>query len=181
VSRAVLGATLALALCTACGAPPAEPETPEPAPAPEAEAREPEAVAEPEPEPTPEPAPAPEPEPEPEPAIVEAGRRLGPVTIGMTREEAAAALGEDSPYRLSFDGDTVEAVEVFLGDLPDGIAFEGTRFPPGTHIHVLRDAFGGCVWEEQGGEYYRCRDGALVVHTTHTLDPARYTLRVAGP
>jgi hypothetical protein len=152
---------------------------------------EPAALAEPDPTPTTEPvAEAPGP-PRPAPVEVEAGARLGPVRIGMSEDEVRALgleeHGEGSrgrrfgPYRVFFtSAGAVRRVEAPMGAL--GRIRVGERvFEVGTDIHVLRDAFGPCEWEEGGGERYRCADGTLFVQTTHSLRPERYTLAVEAP
>ncbi len=155
----------------------AEPD-PEPSPEPTAEAQ---------PEPTPEPAPP----PQPEAVAVEAGQRLGPIRIGMSRDEVGAlGLAEGEPdepdserfgiYRVFFDDDGVRRVEAEMGDL-GRIRFGDQVIASGTHIHQIRDAFGHCEWYEGGGERYRCDDRTLFVHTTHTMDPAHYTVAVQRP
>jgi hypothetical protein len=129
------------------------------------------------------------PEAEPEPVVVEAGTRLGPVRIGMS-EADVRALGlpeaevdprsrRFGPYRVFFDDDgAVRRVEAQMGAL-ERVRIGEETFPVGTHIHQLRDAIGDCRWYEGGGERYRCAGGTLFVQTTHSLDPARYTIAVA--
>lgn len=169
----------------ACGAsepsatPRVDPAPSEPAPEPPREAS---AVAEPEPEAQPEPEP-----PAPEPAVVEAGARLGAIRIGMTEDEVRALGLEESvvdprsrrfgPYRVFFADGAVRRVEAQIGAL--GRIRIGTEvLEPGAHIHRIRDVIGSCEWYEGGGERYRCAGGALFVQTTHTMDPARYTIAV---
>lgn len=145
------------------------------------------------PEPAPEAEPAPEPEPtppEPEPVDVEAGARLGPIRIGMSEAEVRAlGLPEAEldprsrrfgPYRVWIDDDGVRQVEASMGAL-GRIRFGERVLEAGVHIHELRDAFGDCEWTEGGGERYRCAGRSLYVHTTHTMDPARYTLGITRP
>ena len=126
---------------------------------------------------------------EPEPVVVEAGRRLGPVTIGMT-EDALRGLGLEEtevdprsrrfgPYRVFLEEGTVRRVEASMGAL-ERIRVGERTFASGVHIHALRDAFGDCQWVEGGGERYRCADGALSVQTDHSMDPARYVVGVEG-
>lgn len=173
---------------TACGAPRAE--APRPAAA-RADEPEPPAEAPAAPEPAaeaPEAPPAePPPPPEPEPIEVVAGAALGPIRIDMS-EDAVRALGLEEreadprsrffgPYRVYFDDGGVQRVEAIIGEL-GRIRVGDDVFAAGTHIHALRDALEGCVWYEGGGERYRCADGTLFVHTTHTLDPDRYTIAV---
>ncbi|MFK7990244.1 MAG: hypothetical protein AB8I08_29760 [Sandaracinaceae bacterium] len=160
--------------------------------APRAPAEEPEPPAEdppPEPEVPPEPPPLeePPPPPEPEPVVVEPGQSIGPVRLGMTEEELAGLDLEPTevdprtrafgPYRVQMDDGAVDRIEAFLGDLP-GVSLADQVFTTESHIHAIRDALGDCVWQEGGGERYRCRDGHLSVSTTHSLDPARYQFRV---
>lgn len=176
---------LALALA-ACGANEAEsPVSPRPAgPTAQATAAE---TREPEPPAAEEAAPEPPAEPEPEPVVVEAGTRLGPIRVGMT-EDALRALGlpesdvdprsrRYGPYRVFVEDGVVRRVEARMGDL-ERIRFGERTFERGVHIHELRDAFPECEWYEGGGERYRCAGGTLFVQTTHSLDPARYTLAV---
>ena len=120
---------------------------------------------------------------------VEAGVRLGPVRIGMSEPEVRALGLEESevdshsrrfgPYRVFFANGAVRRVEAQMGDL-ERIRFGERVFEAGTDIHVLRDAFGACEWQEGGGERYRCAAGTLFVQTTHSLRPERYTLAVEG-
>lgn len=180
----------ALSLLVACGAnetgsgtPRAEPtraqEDPEVEPAEDPPA---EAEAEPEPEPA-----AP---PEPEPVDVEAGARLGPIRIGMSEADVRALGLEESvvdprttafgPYHVSFRDGAVHSVEALIGPL-GAIRFGDQVLRAGTHISAIRDAFGDCTWTEGGGERYVCANGTLFVHTTHTMDPQRYTVGVEAP
>ncbi len=141
------------------------------------------AQAQPEPEEPEEPAPP----PEPEPAIVEAGARLGAIRIGMSEDEVRALGLEEQevdprsrrfgPYRVFFEDGTVRRVEAQLGAL-GRIRIGGEVLEAGTHIHRIRDVIGSCEWYEGGGERYRCADGTLFVQTTHSMDPARYTIAV---
>lgn len=159
------------------------------APRPPAEAPDPVAEAPEPPETPPEPPPPeePPPPPEPEPVVVEPGQSIGPVRLGMSEEELAALELETSevdprtrafgPYRVQMDDGVVDRIEAFLGDLP-GVALADEVFTTESHIHAIRDALGDCIWQEGGGERYRCRDGHLSVSTTHSLDPARYQFRV---
>jgi len=188
--RAVL---LVLVLfAAACGANEAEGGQPRPDTAPTPESDDPEATAEndePEPADAPEPDPEPEEPPEPEPIDIEAGARLGPVRIGMSADEVRALGLEESevdprttafgPYHVSFDDGAVDRIEAQMGAL-ERIRFADEVIEAGTHIHAIRDAFGDCTWTEGGGERYVCADGTLFVHTTHTMDPQRYTVGVAA-
>ncbi len=177
-------------VATACGA---SEERGDPGPA--ATEEPPAATAEATPEPENDEAPAPEPEPPaepppppaPPPIEVEAGVRMGPIRIGMTADELAA-LGLETtevdprsqrygPYRVWVERGAVTRVEATMGDL-GRIRFGDREFEAGVDIYALRDAFPGCVWEEGGGERYRCADGRLTVVTTHTMNPLRYTLGV---
>lgn len=179
---------LLAALLGACGA--SEPAAQPRAELAQAEPARGEPGAEGEPEPTSEPEAAPEPEappPEPEPTAVEAGVRLGAVRIGMSEAEVRALGLEEreidprsrqfGPYRVFFEGGAVRRVEARMGDL-GRVRIGGEVLPGGTHIHRLRDAIGSCEWYEGGGERYRCADGTLFVQTTHSMDPARYTIAV---
>lgn len=122
-----------------------------------------------------------------EPVDVEAGARLGPIRIGMSEAEVRAlGLPESTvdprsrrfgPYRVFFDARGVRRVEALMRDLRR-IRVRGVVLEVGTHIHRIRDAFGGCEWMEGGGERYRCAGGSLFVQTTHSMDPARYTIAV---
>lgn len=142
------------------------------------------AEATPEPEATPAPEPPP---PEPEPTVVEAGVRLGVVRIGMSEAEVRALGLEErevdprsrqlGPYRVFFEGGAVRRVEARMGDL-GRVRIGDEVFSAGTHIHRLRDGIGSCEWLEGGGERYRCAGGTLFVQTTHSMDPARYTIAV---
>lgn len=179
-----LFAGLALA---ACGAPPTDVQAPpaSSARAEEAPPEEPARVAE--PQDVEEPAPEPAPPPEPEPVDVVAGSALGPIRIGMSEDEVRALGLEEregdwrsrlfGPYRVYFDDGRVRRIEASIGAL-GRIRVGEHVFPSGTHIHQLRDAFGGCEWYEGGGERYRCAGGTLFVSTAHTMDPARYTIAV---
>lgn len=195
----VLPLVLALAPClSACGADESETRGPTsadvgstegpavvgPATEEEAESGDPaEAEA---PEETEEPAPP----PEPEPVAVEAGTRLGPIRIGMSEAELRGLGLQEregdprslrfGPYRVLLDEQGVRRVEAFMGDL-ERIRIGERVLEVGTHIHEIRDAIGDCQWTEGGGERYRCADGSLFVHTTHTMDPARYTVAVERP
>lgn len=168
-----------------CGAsedPPATPSDPPP------EVDE-EPQAEPEPEAPAEPETPPEPEepPPPDPIEVEAGVRLGPIRIGMSQPDLDALGLEVSevdprsdrygPYRVWVRDGAVHSVEAAIGDL-ERIRYGGEIFEAGVDIYTLRDAFEGCVWQEGGGERYRCADGALSVRTEHSMDPQRYVLGV---
>ncbi|HEY8432820.1 MAG TPA: hypothetical protein VIL20_30825 [Sandaracinaceae bacterium] len=149
-----------------------------------ASAAEPRAEAAPAPPPEPAEPPAP---PEPEPAEVEAGARLGAIRIGMTEAEVRALGLEESevdprsrrfgPYRVFFRDGVVYRVEAQMGAL-GAIRVAGETLPSGTHIHRIRDVIGSCEWYEGGGERYRCEGGTLFVTTTHSMDPARYTIAV---
>jgi hypothetical protein len=118
---------------------------------------------------------------------VEAGIRLGPIRVGMSEDEVRAlGLAESAasgrsrrfgPYVVLFDARGVRRIEAQMGDLRR-IRVRGTVIELGTHIHRIRDAFGSCEWQEGGGERYRCAGGTLHVRTTHSLDPARYTITV---
>ncbi|MCA9604789.1 MAG: hypothetical protein KC619_04315 [Myxococcales bacterium] len=184
----------ALSLLVACGAnetgsgtprsepPPAQEES---APTPE---EEPPAQAEAEPEPAPEPEPVRP--PEPEPVDIEAGARLGPIRIGMSEADVRALGLEESvvdprttafgPYHVQFRDGAVRSVEALIGPL-GAIRFGDQVLRAGTHISAIRDAFGDCTWTEGGGERYVCANGTLFVHTTHTMDPQRYTVGVEAP
>lgn len=178
--------SLALALAlSGCGAADAH-STPatEPAAEPEPPPRSAEAPADiPEPEPPP-------PPPEPEPVAIEPGAALGPIRIGMSEDDVRALGLEErpgdrqssifGPYRVYFDDRGVRRIEAFVGEL-ERVRVGDQVLPAGTHIHVLRDAFADCVWYEGGGERYRCANGTLFVHTSHTMDPARYTIAVVRP
>lgn len=181
--RALLLCWCLATVLVACGA--SEPSaTPRVEPTPSEPAREPpreaSAVAEPEPEAQPEP-------PAPEPAIVEAGTRLGAIRIGMTEDEVRALGLEESvvdprsrrfgPYRVFFADGAVRRVEAQIGAL-GRIRIGPEVLEPGAHIHRIRDVIGSCEWYEGGGERYRCAGGTLFVQTTHTMDPARYTIAV---
>lgn len=132
--------------------------------------------------------PAPEPPPEPEPIEVEAGERLGPIRIGMSEDDVRALGLEETasdepgsrrfgPYRVFFDARGVRRVESRMGEL-GRIRIAGEIVPSGTDIHRIRDIVGGCEWYEGGGERYRCAGGTFFVHTTHSMDPALYTVAV---
>lgn len=118
---------------------------------------------------------------------VEAGARLGPIRIGMSEAEVRAlGLPESAnnprsrrfgPYVVYFDARGVRRVEAQMGAL-GRIRVRGTVLEAGTHIHRIRDTIGSCEWQEGGGERYRCAGGRLFVQTTHSLDPARYTIAV---
>lgn len=177
-----------LVLLAGCGADEtrSQPEEPRPAPEPAAEAPD---EAEDEAEPAAE-APEVEPPPEPartEPIAVDAAVGIGPVRLGMSREEVVAlGLPERAidprtqgfgPYEVVFEDDAVTSVAARMGDL-ERVRLGDRVFEVGAHIHALRDAVGDCRWIEGGGERYRCRDGALAIETTHSLDPALYTIRV---
>jgi hypothetical protein len=140
------------------------------------------------PEPSEEAAPAEEPPPPaPDPVLVEAGVRLGQIQIGMSEADVRALGLEESevdsrsrrfgPYRVFFDGDSVRRVEAQIGAIGP-VQIGDAVLPTGTHIHAIRDAIGDCEWTEGGGERYRCAGGSLFVHTTHSLDPALYTIAV---
>src|SRR5690606_11062546 len=111
----------------------------------------------------------------------------GPIRIGMSEDEVRALGLEEregdwrsrlfGPYRVYFDDGRVRRIEASIGALGRSRVGEHV-FPSGTHIHQLRDAFGGCEWYEGGGERYRCAGGTLFVSTAHTMDPARYTIAV---
>ena len=135
----------------------------------------------------PESEPEPEPPPPPAPVEIEAGRRCGPIRVGMTQEELRA-LGLDEasidprssrfgPYRVHLRDGRVHTVEAEIGAIGP-IRIGDVALEAGTHIHVIRDAIGDCVWTEGGGERYECAGGGLTVRTTHTMDPRRYTLGV---
>lgn len=140
-------------------------------------------------EPADEPEAPPSEPPRPAPIVVEAGTRLGPVRIGMSEAEVQAlGLPEQEvdsrsrrfgPYRVFFGSGGVRRVEAQMGAL-GRIQLGEQVFEVGTDIHVLRDAFESCVWQEGGGERYRCADGTLFVQTTDSLRPERYTLAVEG-
>ncbi len=189
--RSVVFAAFALVLLVACGANETGSGTPraETTAAPEAEeteAEETEAEGT-EAEETEAPAPEPEAPPTPEPVDVEAGVRIGPIRIGMS-EEDVRALGLEArvvdprvtafgPYHVTLRDGAVHRVEAQMGPL-GAIRFGDRVLPAGTHISAIRDAFGDCTWTEGGGERYVCAGGALFVQTTHTMDPARYTVGV---
>lgn len=174
------------AVAIGCGASEESPPTRPPDPPPETETEtetEPEAEADPQPE---EPA-EPEAPPAPEPVEVEAGTRLGPIRVGMTEAELGALGLEVSevdprsdrygPYRVWVRDGAVAEVEATIGDL-ERIRYGGEVFEAGVDIYTLRDAFESCVWEEGGGERYRCAGGTLTVRTEHSMDPQRYVLGV---
>jgi hypothetical protein len=182
ILRSALSSVLPLTFVAlaGCGAQPAQEEPPRAEPEP-AEAE----PAEPPREPQPEPAEEPE-RPPPvvrEPALVEPGAQLGAIRIGMAEAEVRALGLEESeadprsrrfgPYQVYFDGGTVRRVEASFGDLGP-VRIRDRTFEPTTSIYELRDAIGDCEWMEGGGERYRCASGALVLHTDHSLDPARY-------
>lgn len=128
------------------------------------------------------PAPAP-----PAPVRVEVGRSLGPVAIGMTREqvrglgypvsEADSRSEQVGPFRVRYRNDQVRRVEAEVGAL-GAFRVDDDVFEVGRSIYEIRDAVGACTWRERGGEYYVCRNGGFVVHTNHSLDPRRYTIAV---
>lgn len=193
-ASAVRWVVTALALSiVACGANEAEGghargETPlePPPPPPEQEDPEPATPDEDDPAEPSEPA-QPPPPPEPEPVDIEAGTRLGPIQIGMSEEDVRALGLEEAevdprttafgPYHVGFHNGEIRRVEALIGELRR-IRFGDHVIDAGTHIFEIRDTFGDCVWIEGGGERYRCANGTLYVHTTHTLDPQQYTVGV---
>lgn len=175
-------------LAGACGANEAGAGAPRAEPAAEVPPREAEEPGpEPDPPPPEEPAPEPAAEPAPEPVDIEAGTRLGPIRVGMSEADVRAlGLAEAvvdprttafGPYHVTFRDGAVRRVAAQIGAL--GRVRVGDRvIAAGAHIAEIRDAFGDCTWTEGGGERYVCADGTLFVHTTHTMDPQRYTLGV---
>ena len=167
-----------------CGAsedPPAAPA--DPPPPEQTEVAEADSQTPPEPEAPPEP----EEPPAPEPIDVEAGVRLGPIRVGMSQADLDA-LGLEvaevdprsqryGPYRVWVRDGAVSSVEAAIGDL-ERIRYGGEVFEAGVDIYTLRDAFESCVWQEGGGERYRCAEGALTVRTEHSMNPQRYVLGV---
>ncbi len=119
---------------------------------------------------------------------MEAGARLGPIRIGMSESEVRELGLEEvesdepgsvrfGPYRVFFDAHGARRIESRMAEL-GRIRVGDQVIEVGTDIHRIRDLFGHCEWYEGGGERYRCEGGTLFVHTTHSMDPARYTIAV---
>src|SRR4051812_13287796 len=105
------------------------------------------------------------------PPLLVPGRSIGPLRIGMNRDELSHSgfevkpdpsgqLGDAvrvvGPYHVVFHGDRVASIEVKLGDLRAGLSVGGRVIPPGSGIEDVTKALANCGPPE-------AREGGTVV------------------
>ncbi len=128
------------------------------------------------------------------PIDLQPGVGIGPVAIGMSREQLGAlglpaTVNESQetatygPYRVGFDNGTVAWVETSIRDAPRGFNMYGVMVPPGT---TTLDAVTrlipqcGAVEVAEGGNRTSCQDGKLAV-LQGSAPGSPVTFRVARP
>jgi hypothetical protein len=129
-----------------------------------------------------------------DPISLQPGVGIGPVAIGMSREQLGA-LGLPStvnesqetatygPYRVGFDNGTVAWVETSVRDAPRGFNMYGVRVPPGTTtLEAVTRLVPQCgaVEVAEGGNRATCQDGKLMV-LQGSAPGSPVTFRVARP
>lgn len=114
------------------------------------------------------------------PPVVIPGRAIGPVSIGMTRQELARAglelkphpsgqLGDAvqiaGPYQIVFQEDRVASVALTVKDSPAGISIDNRTFASTATLQQIASALPDCgeVEEREGGAVVTCSGGTTLV------------------
>lgn len=128
------------------------------------------------------------------PINLQPGVGIGPVSIGMSREQLSA-LGLPSttnesqetatygPYRVGFDNGTVAWVETSVRDAPRGFNMYGVMVPPdATTLEAVTHLIPQCGALEvaEGGNRATCQDGKLMV-LQGSAPGSPVTFRVSRP
>lgn len=107
--------------------------------------------------------------------VLEVGKGIGPVRLGMTLGELSTlglAIEEGSydlrvgPYRLLMDGGAVSFIEIELAKLPDGLSIDGRQVSPDEQdIEQIAKLLPGCgeLDIRLGGNVIECADGTVTV------------------
>ena len=107
------------------------------------------------------------------------GKAIGPVRIGMTRDEVGGLglevrphpsghMGNNlrlvGPYSVVFDGDRVASIAFTLTGSRTGITIAGRQIPESASVEDVAKALGNCSEPDlrEGGTIIKCGDGTLI-------------------